>query len=121
MQFVPFRPDQATAGCPRLGRSFTSIEFNLRFFAARQAANYTGSFRVPRDSCSYADTVTATGTSLCTASFTAEEGRNYTVQYRDDLLPEVWLSLTNFVGAGGVVTISDPMVNQRRFYRVLVQ
>lgn len=33
--------------------------------APGQAANYTGSFRVPLDCCTYVDTVTATGASFC--------------------------------------------------------
>ena len=56
-----------------------------------------------------------------TFSFATEQNRNYKVQYTDNVVPANWQTLTDFVGSGGIVTITDPATNPHRFYRVLVQ
>jgi uncharacterized repeat protein (TIGR01451 family) len=53
-------------------------------------------------------------------SFATEQGRTYTVQYTDTLVPLNWQTLTTFIGDGNIKTIFDTSVNTQRFYRVLV-
>ena len=59
-------------------------------------------------------------------SFRAEAGVNYTVQFTNDLGKGLgstnWPTLTNFVGTGADVLVTDPgFSDARRFYRVLMQ
>jgi hypothetical protein len=54
-------------------------------------------------------------------SFASVPGRPNSVQYADSLPPSNWQLLTNFLGNGSIVTITDRAPNQVRFYRVLVQ
>ena len=60
-------------------------------------------------------------TNVFTFSFGTVPGKSYTVEFTPSLSPVNWQTLTNFIGDGSVVTISDPPNNQQRFYRVLVQ
>jgi hypothetical protein len=52
--------------------------------------------------------------------FTAVVGRNYAVQYRDDLTVETWLTLAEVgpLTATQSVTVDDPGIAHARFYRV---
>lgn len=62
-------------------------------------------------------TLTATN---CVIQLTTSTGFLYDVQSSDSLTPANWSSLTNFVGNGNLVTVTDaPVTSGARFYRVL--
>jgi uncharacterized repeat protein (TIGR01451 family) len=52
--------------------------------------------------------------------FDTGAGANYTVQYTTNLMD--WISLSSFIGPGGLITVQDPNATNSswRFYRVLV-
>ena len=54
-------------------------------------------------------------------SFTAQPGRTYTVQFRDDLATGAWLKFADIPAqpAAGTVTVTDPAAPAARFYRVV--
>jgi hypothetical protein len=55
-------------------------------------------------------------------SFETCTGRNYTVQYKDDLNSVSWSVLSGpTAGTGGTMTVSDPASIPDRYYRVAVQ
>ncbi|HEY0549703.1 MAG TPA: hypothetical protein VGF13_08880 [Verrucomicrobiae bacterium] len=56
-----------------------------------------------------------------TLSFTTEAGRNYAVEYQQQLQPGPWEVLTNVPGTGALVPIMDITAVPGRFYRVRVQ
>lgn len=59
------------------------------------------------------------GTSLV-FNFNTEADRTYTVQYAGQLIPSNWQTLTTVTGNGSMATVTDPMTETRRFYRVRV-
>ncbi len=64
----------------------------------------------------------SSGSNQIALAFDARTGANYTVQWVDSLGSTNWQSLTNLVGAGREVMVTDPgMGPGRRFYRVLAQ
>ncbi|MHB8522368.1 MAG: DUF7507 domain-containing protein, partial [Limisphaerales bacterium] len=53
-------------------------------------------------------------------SFATENGRSYTVQYKNTLADPIWTDLETVGGTGGNVTVLDPAATQpTRFYRVM--
>ena len=58
----------------------------------------------------------------CVLEFNASEGFLNDLQYSDGAVPANWKSLTNFVGTGSLVTITDaPITVGARFYRVITR
>lgn len=56
----------------------------------------------------------------CVLNVNSSTGFSYDLQYSDSLTPANWKSLTNFVGDGSLVTVTDsPITSGSRFYRVL--
>ena len=53
-------------------------------------------------------------------SFPAQDGKSYTVQYKNNLTDPVWTTLQTVVGTGGSVIVTDPESAREptRFYRV---
>ena len=55
-------------------------------------------------------------------SFASRGGSVYSVLYTTDLTTGTWNTLTNGIpGTGGIITVSDPLADPRRFYRVQTQ
>ncbi len=65
-------------------------------------------------------TVRDAGTGNVTLSWTAQNGRSYAVQYRDDLLAGVWQTLATVTAAGSSANYVDTTatVSEHRFYRI---
>ena len=56
-----------------------------------------------------------------TLSWTAIPNQSYRLQYKNDLNEPTWTDLSGSVTAtNGVVSVTDPAVNQQRFYRLLL-
>ena len=54
-------------------------------------------------------------------SFVTTPARTNIVEYTDSLWPPNWQTLTNFLGDGAARTITDPVANRERYYRVLIK
>jgi Bacterial Ig domain len=55
-------------------------------------------------------------------SFSTQTNRNYSVIYTDSLNPVAWQVLTNFIGDGETVIVTDvPTASSARYYGVLIQ
>ncbi len=62
----------------------------------------------------------AFGTNGLTFSWSAIPGATYRIQYKDGLNDADWISLTpDVVADGSTVSLTDPIANPQRFYRVL--
>jgi len=56
-----------------------------------------------------------------TLSWTAIPNQSYRLQYKNDLNEPTWTDLSGSVTAtNGAVSVTDPAVNQQRFYRLLL-
>ena len=53
--------------------------------------------------------------------FATVAGHTYFVEYKNALTNPVWSALQTFVGDGTMKTVTDPMTNAQRFYRVRMQ
>jgi hypothetical protein len=50
-----------------------------------------------------------------------EPGQQWRIEYTDQAIAGPWTSLTNFVGDGTVITVTDTIQNQKhRFYRAVL-
>ena len=58
---------------------------------------------------------------LFTFSFNTETNRTYFVEWSDSLLPGSWQPLTNMLGTGNALWITDPLTPRHNFYRVRIQ
>jgi hypothetical protein len=57
-----------------------------------------------------------------TITFQTEVGPVYTVEYKDDVDTPIWLTLTNHIGTGTLMSVTDPGPSTpRRFYRVRIR
>jgi hypothetical protein len=54
-------------------------------------------------------------------SFQTVSGFNYQVQYKTNLTDAAWNSVSTVPGNNGTQSVTDPIVNATRFYRVQVQ
>jgi len=65
------------------------------------------------------ESVSVQSGNLC-LSFTAEAGKSYTVEFRNDFGVGTWTTLTNLppADATGPVTVCRPLIGERRFFRV---
>jgi hypothetical protein len=52
-------------------------------------------------------------------SFPTQAGANYRLFYKTNLTIGNWTLLTNVLGNGAVKSVSDPLSNGRRFYKVV--
>jgi uncharacterized repeat protein (TIGR01451 family) len=54
-------------------------------------------------------------------TFPTENGKSYTVQYKNELTDPVWIDLQTVIGTGGDITITDSgaALQPSRFYRIL--
>ena len=57
---------------------------------------------------------------VCQLSCGTEANKAYKVQYTDSLSNAEWKDLTNFVGTGSIVTVTDSGGPAQRFYRLVV-
>ena len=53
-------------------------------------------------------------------SFSATPGRDHRIEYRPDAATGEWLPLTNFTAANTNASITDPLIQTQRFYRVRI-
>ena len=54
-------------------------------------------------------------------SLPTEPGQQWRIEYTDQAIVGPWTSLTNFVGDGTVITVTDTIQNQKhRFYRAVL-
>jgi hypothetical protein len=54
-------------------------------------------------------------------SFVTQTGANYAVDFSDSPSSLNWQPLTNYIGAGTTVTVTDAVATSQRFYRVTAQ
>jgi len=54
-------------------------------------------------------------------SFATQAGPNYSVQFTDSLARVNWQEVTNFIGAGATVSVTNTTTSAERFYRVAAQ
>lgn len=51
-----------------------------------------------------------------------ENGAHYAAQFKNSLTETNWQTLTNFIGTGAIITVTDPVATgSQRFYRVTAQ
>ena len=47
-------------------------------------------------------------------------GRDHRIEYRPEMATGEWLPLTNFTAANTNASITDPLIQTQRFYRVRI-
>ena len=54
-------------------------------------------------------------------TFASENGRTFTIQYRDDLVSGAWQTLATVTAAGPTASYLDTLAGAQRFYRIVTQ